>query len=271
MSLSQTLYYAMPVAAQNLMVTTYGYYLKRKRHGADADGIRRLIAASRSWSAEDVARYQSRQLSRILAAASRAPYYHEAWAKIDLQKIAAIDHLVQLPLLPKETVRREGARLLVPGARPYWTQHTSGSTGTPVVVHVNRETYHLVHALLEEHERSCGVEPTDLRGTFAGRMVQPADRLEPPFWRYNAALRQLLFSAYHMTPGTLPYYVEELKRRQPAELIGYPSALATLAAYINSSGQQKSVRPRVVVTNSETLFAWQRDAIEEAFGCRVCD
>jgi phenylacetate-CoA ligase len=274
MSITQTLYYAMPVPAQNALVSAYGYYLKRKRRGSSATAERALISAAKSWSADDIARYQAEQLRRILdICASRIPYYRDAWrsGRVDATQVTHPGVLPRLPVLPKETVRRERPALVHPGARPYWTQHTSGSTGTPVVVHVNRRTYQLVHALLEDHESTCGVAPSDLRATFAGRMVQPAENLEPPFWRYNYAQRQLLFSAYHMSPATLPHYVRELTRRQPVELIGYPSAIYALAAHINSTGQQKRVRPRAIITNSETLFVWQREAIEQAFGCGIRD
>lgn len=274
MSLPQTVYAAMPVPTQNVLVSTYGYYLRRKRHGPAAAPVRALVSAARSWSAEDVVRYQSAQLVRILTAcAARVPYYRDLWRAtgVTAAELTHVDHLQLLPVLAKEAVRRQGAAFQDSDLRPYWTNHTSGSTGTPVVVHVNQRTYHLTHALLEEHERSCGIEPSDLRATFAGRMVQPAEDIEPPFWRHNRSQRQLIFSAYHLSPRTLPHYVEELARRQPAELIGYPSAIASVAAHINASGRQGSVRPRVVVTNSETLFAWQRQAIEQAFGCPVRD
>jgi phenylacetate-CoA ligase len=102
-------------------------------------------------------------------------------------------------------------------------------------------------------------------------MVQPAEDVTPPFWRYNRAQHQLLFSAYHMSQTTLPDYVEELARRQPVELIGYPSAIATVAGHVVASGQTGRIRPRVVITNSETLFGWQREVIEQAFGCHVRD
>lgn len=274
MSVKQTLYYAMPVRAQNVLVSAYGYYLKGKRQGPGIADVRLLIAQSRSWSREELAQYQARELASVLRqCASSVPYYRDRWARENIrpQTFRGPADLPSLPVLPKETVRRQGGRLVRPGARHYWTQHTSGSTGTPVIVHVNKRTYRLVHALLENHEANCGVGPDDLRATFAGRMVQPADDLHPPFWRYNRAQRQLLFSAYHLSDRTLPYYVEELARRQPRELIGYPSAISLVAGHINASEKRGLVTPHVVITNSETLFAWQREAIEQAFGCPVRD
>jgi phenylacetate-CoA ligase len=127
-----------------------------------------------------------------------------------------------------------------------------------------------VHGLLAQFERQNGIAREDLRATFAGRLTQPVDRMSPPFWRYNHAERQLLFSSYHLNSDTLPFYVGELSRRQPAEIIGYPSAIATVAAYLTQR-PDVTVRPRVVITNSETLFEWQRTAIEQAFGCPVRD
>jgi len=274
MSVKQTLYYAMPVRAQNALVSAYGYYLKRKRQGHGLDEVISLIARARTWTHEEVVRHQSRELALVLRQCATAiPYYRNLWSREGLrfEAVRGPEDLPRLPILAKKTVRLDGNQLVRQGARPYWTQHTSGSTGTPVMVHVNKRTYQLVHALLEEHEERCGVRSGDLRATFAGRMVQPPEDLSPPFWRYNRAQRQLLFSAYHLSEQTLPYYIEELARRKPAELIGYPSAIAAVATHINASGGRGPIAPRVVITNSETLFAWQREAIEGAFGCPVRD
>lgn len=269
MALSQALYAAMPVPAQNALVSAYGYYLKRKRYGPGADAVRALTAESRTWGREQVDTYQRQQLARVLQTCAAVPYYREVSAGAG--EIRSVADLERWPILSKDAVRRRGDELHVPGARAYWVQHTSGSTGTPVVILVNRHTYQLVHALLSAHEADCGVAPTDLRATLAGRMVQPAERLQPPFWRYNHAERQLIFSAYHLAESTLPAYVAELTRRQPAEIIGYPSAIAVVANFLRKTGAVGVIRPKVVVTNSETLFAWQRDTIEQAFHCPVRD
>ena len=273
MSISQTAYFAMPVPVQNALVSAYGYYLRRKRQGGSYPAIRERVRAAAAWDAQRIAVYQTDALQRTLELCTRTPYYRERWAAADVapSSVQGPADLARFPILPKDDVRRDGDRMRIPGARAYWVNHTSGSTGTPVVVHLDRDTYLLVHSLLEAHEEACGIGEDDLRATFAGRMVQPPDRMAPPFWRFNRALRQVLFSAYHMNERTLPLYVDELARRQPAELIGYPSAIATIALHMTQTRKEGTVRPRVVITNSETLFAWQRAAIENAFGCPVRD
>jgi phenylacetate-CoA ligase len=74
-----------------------------------------------------------------------------------------------------------------------------------------------------------------------------------------------------MNDRTLPLYLAELERIQPKEIIGYPSAIYAVAEYCLRRRLPPLVKPRAVVTNSETLWAWQRAAIEKVFGCQVAD
>ena len=77
-----------------------------------------------------------------------------------------------------------------------------------------------------------------------------------------------MFSAYHMSPTNMGYYVDELRRRRPPWLHGYPSLLALLAAYILESGADLGYKVRWVTTGAENLLPQQADVIERAFGVR---
>jgi phenylacetate-CoA ligase len=223
---------------------------------------------------QQIREYQDARFAEVLDRCFDAvPYYRRTFGELGITRadLSGLADLARLPLLAKDVVRRHGPELVSLGATSYWVQHTSGSTGTPLDVHLNRWTYQLVHGLLADYERHSGISRQDLRATFAGRLTQPVDRMTPPFWRYNHAERQLLFSAYHLNDETLPLYLGELRRRRPSEIIGYPSAISTLAEYAVRKGLVGDVRPRVVITNSETLLAWQREVIEEAFRCPVRD
>jgi phenylacetate-CoA ligase len=90
----------------------------------------------------------------------------------------------------------------------------------------------------------------------------------PPFWRYNAAGRQVLFSAYHLRPGTWREYVAELQRWRLPWLHGYPSVLALLATYVLEHRVSLGYDLRWITTGAENLLPAQRDAMERAFGVR---
>ena len=81
----------------------------------------------------------------------------------------------------------------------------------------------------------------------------------------------MLCSAYHMSDRNLPGYIEALERYRPVEIIGYPSAIYTLADFCRRTNRRIDIPLRVVITNSETLFDWQRDAVETYLHARVCD
>jgi phenylacetate-CoA ligase len=270
----QKLYYRAPLWLQNLLVSAYGSYQKRKRYGTEHALTRELITAARRWSSSEVAQYQGDRVRQMVEHCSaNVPYYRDLLASARLlpRDIRSVADLAKLPVLEKERVRIEHERLVADGATSYWKQYTSGSTGTPLAVHLNQQTYQLFATLLVDHEAHHGVTVNDLRATFAGRMVQPLEDERPPFWRYNRAEHQAIFSAYHLSDRTIPLYLAELERIQPKEIIGYPSAIYTVADYCVRHGVRPNIRPRIVITNSETLWAWQRAAIESVFGCRVAD
>src|SRR5207244_2032688 len=102
---------------------------------------------------------------------------------------------------------------------------------------------------------------------LGGQLVASANSRRPPFWVWNSALRQLYLSSYHLAPDLIPHYIRALKDYRIDYLLGYSSALYTLAAHMV---RQKATMPmRAVITNAEPLFDYQRATIYEAFQCPV--
>jgi phenylacetate-CoA ligase len=77
-------------------------------------------------------------------------------------------------------------------------------------------------------------------------------------------------SVFHLSPGYLSYYCREIKKRPYHAIMGYPSALHTLAQYILDTGEN-GFQFRTAVTSGEVLHAHHRRVIQQALGCRVFD
>jgi len=83
--------------------------------------------------------------------------------------------------------------------------------------------------------------------------------------------RNLLMSSYHISETTAPSYLDKLKQFAPVFIDSYPSAIFALAQLCEAHAIPCRVRPRAIVTSSETLLEHQRRTIERVFGCRVYD
>jgi phenylacetate-CoA ligase len=101
-----------------------------------------------------------------------------------------------------------------------------------------------------------------------GQLVAPVTQSKPPFWVWNAALKQLYMSSYHLSPKLIPHYLEAIRKYDVRHIWGYSSSLYALAQEARRlDGPSLSIN--AVITNAEPLFAYQREIIEEAFGCPV--
>lgn len=273
-SMKERIYFASPVWLQNVLVSAYGYHLYRKRYRGMFHDILALLKQSRDWSREEVEAWQAERLHGMVRHCRQTvPFYQKLFSEygLDEQDFTSIQDVRKLPILKKNLLRENTAAFRSTAEKAYVLQHTSGSTGTPLALEVDKYTYKLAMALLVDHEEAHGVPFGAPRATFAGRMVQPANQLSPPFARFNRAENQMLFSSYHLNSNTFHWYAKELERFSPWELIGYPSAISDLASYYLSTGTTCRFQPTAVITNSETLLDWQKDKIEHVFRCPVYD
>lgn len=274
-SLADNLYNHSPVWLQNLLISTYGYKLYHKRYSGIVfkkaqDDIYRV----NSMTASELQAFQAERLHETIKhCRANVPYYIKQFAELGLTEkdFTQTDHLKKLPILEKQTVRENPKEFRAKNTQPYVVQNTSGSTGTPLSLWVDEYTYKLAMALLIDYEQKNGVNFGARRATFAGRMIQPVEKMTPPFSRFNRAENQRLFSAYHINKNTFPHYDKELERFQPEEIIGYPSAIYSIATQYLDHKKSPRFKPKAIITNSETLLAWQREVIESVFDCKIRD
>lgn len=267
----EAVYRRLPAWAGHLAVTAYGFYWKRLRFGAGFDEALGRFRVRERWSAEEWRAYESKELRALLPrAAAEVPYYRETWSEGE-RKSAAAGRLEGLPLLPKEPIRGNPEAFLRDPlrGRRLLRFHTSGSTGTPIQTIWTAEEVKASMALREVRSAGwAGVSFRRPRATFSGRLVEPDPESRGPFYRYNAAERQVYFSAFHLRPDTAARYVEALRKHRIEWLTGYAVSYFLLARMIL---EQKLTVPRLeaVITTSEKVTREMREVMEVAYNCRV--
>jgi len=274
---ASTLYRLAPVWCQNLLLTGFGALLERERYGGRYAEFRDMLSRSEWFSYEELCAYQDQRLRAVIAHAyETVPYYRRRFDehRVKPDDIKSRSDLTKLPLLTKADIRRnfDDLRSTAVPRRSTRAGHTSGTTGTPLTVEYDRDTVWMTYAVFDRHYRWAGCRmgrDADPIAVARGNVIVPLTQRQPPFWRHNHRQNQLLLSSFHLSRANLPAYFEALAAFKPSVLDGYPSTLYILAKHLLSRGEKFQLK--AAVTSSETLYDFQRTAIEEAFGCRVFD
>jgi phenylacetate-CoA ligase len=231
-------------------------------------------AESRSFlSPEEIGEFRDGRIAHFVRHCFESSSFHRRRleeAGLGPEDVKGLDDLAQLPVLTKEEVRDHLAELAAPSeARDQkQTVHTSGTTGGGLRFASTARAVQEQWAVWWRYRRWHGIERGTWCGHLAGRTVVPLSQQRPPFWRYNRPGRQVIFSGYHMSPGNLGAYVDELRQRKPPWLHGYPSLLALLAAHVVESNTDLGYEIGWITTGAENLLPHQSEVISRAFGVR---
>ena len=260
----------LPEPLKALAASVHGARLAHRRYGGvgPVAVTERLVDEALERERWDAATWQSwldQCLGSMLRrAASKVPHYRSGWHGEPSSDLA------QWPVLDKDVVRQTPESFVADGSPKLYGEATSGTTGTPLRLFRSAAVERQWYALFEARSRRWyGVDRFTPWAILGGRLVVPPERKEPPFWVWNAGLRQLYLSSYHLRPGWIAQAVEEMARRGIQHIYGYPSAVHELARAVLDADPQAGLRLglKVVVTNAEPLLEIQRRDIEAAFGC----
>lgn len=261
------LYARSPVWLRSGVGWAVGLLPTSLQYGGSYRRTRRLIERGER-DPEFVRDYVVQRLRALLALAyQRSSYYREA---IDRAlgpgcnpAALTLAEFERLPILTKGTVRAQLDRLLI---RPAWQLDfgtTSGSSGRPLGVYLDKDRGTREIAFVHHIWGKAGYRPGDRRAVLRGVQLGDADRRP---WRYDPALRELLLSPFHLLPEVMDRYLELIDRYRVRFIQGYPSALTILAKHALRRGWRPAVAIAGVFPISESLLAFQRRLIEQAFG-----
>lgn len=272
--IQEKIYYRSPMWLRSWLVSAYGYKQYLRRYGGDVNARVKEITSRKALSRENIEAIQVSEFKRIFKySIENVPYYRKHYTKYAEMVAQAKDlsFLTKLPILTKEIIRCNYVDFLSEVEKPFAIQATSGSTGSSMKFALNKKTYQLAMALLIEHEKRHGVEFRSKRATFNGRMLKKVEDILPPYWVFNKAENQMLFSSYHLSNTTFSDYRSSLENFSPEEIIGYPSVIYELARLYRDNNIIPNLELKCIVTNSETLIDWQRRVIEDVFNTRIYD
>ena len=267
------LYHNLPGRARSAVATLRGWYLKRWRYGAETEQLIDEALARDSWTAAQWAKWRDERIAYILhRAATRVPYYRDLWAARRARGDRSSWELLEnWPILEKDDVRANPPAFVADDCEPrnMFHEQTSGTTGKPIDIWRSRATVSLLQAIADARTSRWDAIPREARwARLGGQLVTPVRQRRPPFWVWNAAMRQLYLSSFHLAPDLIPHYLDALVRYRVVYLASYPSSAHALAQEIVRLGRQ-DLQMTAVYTNAEPLLPQQRATIAAAFQCPV--
>lgn len=267
------IYHHLPYSLRVATASVRGYYLRFWRYGPESERLIKEALERESWDVADWEKWRQEQLSFILRrAALQVPYYRQQWEERRRRgDKCSSEYLENWPLLKKEAVRANPKAFISDDCQSskMFVDHTSGTSGTPLSIYIKREALRHWYAIFEARVRRWhGVRMMERWAILGGQMVAHIQQSRPPFWVYNAGLRQLYLSTHHISSSNAPWYVEALQYYRPSHMLVYPSSAAVLAAAILDQGLHPPPL-KVIFSNAETLLDSQRSLIEQAFRCQV--
>lgn len=232
-----------------------------------------MLMLSEHFSPAELHSLQASRLAKLLQLTLKdVPFYSQTHDFGATSEDGLFEVLGSFPLLDESTVQAAGSRMF--SARSVSVRHaeihTGGTTGRPLTIRASLTALRENYAFFEHQKRWAGIGPDSRVATFAGRPIVRPDQSKPPFWRDNWLFGQRLFSSYHIGSRTVDAYRDGLRAFRPELIDSYPSSLEPIARRLLETGDD-SIRPRAIITSSETLTDETRALIESAFACRVFD
>lgn len=274
---SSVLYKRLPIALQNTFVTAKGFAYTSLRRGSKFAFLQDQLLCNERLNSEELAILQLIKLKSLLGHAyEHVPFYRRQFDELGFnpEELASVDDLRQLPLLEKKTIREHSSEFVASNASKWFLfkGSTSGSTGTPLSLYMNREIIQSEHAFIWRQYRWAGCSINGRIASFRGDMVVPVENSDPPFWRYDSYSREMWFSSYHLFEHAAPAYIDALSKFDPELIYAYPSAIGLLAKYAFQLNLTVSCRSlKGIVTSSETLSQNDKTLLESLFKVPVFD
>ena len=253
----------------------------QKLKGRDTLNEITRLESSQWYSRFEIESHQWSLLSQLLNKAFQSnSFYQNKYRKHGLSQdsIKSIEDFYKLPILEKNEFSSRPESLVNDTSKSKLKLSiTGGSTGEPTRIFHNKKMSETTIAAVTRSRRWWGIDIGDNQAYLWGNYRMFDRSLKG---RVNTVMKTWIdltqnrrwFSAYNMSEERLISYYEKMLRYKPKLLVGYTSALYSLAMFLEQ--RHLSASPlgiKTIVCTSEILFDWQKDLLNKIFDCNIAN
>ncbi|HDM25549.1 MAG TPA: phenylacetate--CoA ligase family protein [Thermoplasmatales archaeon] len=249
-----------------LDIPILGTFIKLHKVKKYGKKIRSLI----ELNPEELKKFQLERLKKILKYAyENVELYRRKWdeAGVKPDDIKSLDDLYKIPITTKDDFRQGYPdKILSKEFKPEDCHivGTSGSTGSPVKIFLDREKSFF----------EIAVSSKGMVGKYIGFkikkplsiVVTDEDALEILATKEFKQAKKFVFDALDSPEN----HVRIINKIKPDFIFSYPSVLRNISILVKEQGI-KIAKPKLIVTVGETMDPPTRKMIEETFECEILD
>lgn len=224
-----------------------------------------LLIKRESLSPDQIRQYQFDRLKVMLIHShENVPYYTQLFREIDFNphEFKSFDELKRIPFLTKQIIRDNFTSLTsiqsVRGGS--YTTTTSGSTGEPLKLILDYESFFKERAFHYYYYRKLGYHFEDKLVTFRG--IDFGGKTK----RYNPVNNETIFSPFKLSQHTIGKYLRDINKIRPAYLNGYFSTIYYFARLLADSNQTLDFKLKGIFLISENIDETERLFVESFYG-----
>ena len=201
-------------------------------------------------------------MKHIRSAAANSEFYRDLYNGIDLGR-SFEEVYPQLPVIGKNEVKENVARIVTQPTYLLKKGHTSGTSGSPLSVYRSVSSILKENAYVWYYRMLMDLQPGDavvsMRGVLDNSTLHYINKSE----------NTLYLSSYNLSRNNINKYAELIMDFKPKAIIAFPSSLYTMINLFEEAGY--NIHVPLLFTSSETVYPFQRERIENGFSGKIFD
>jgi phenylacetate-CoA ligase len=200
------------------------------------------------------------------------PYYKNKFMSMvdNFDNCTFPDDLCKLPILTKEELRDHG--IMISNSKGNMSKtmsaKTSGSTGIPLKFSKDMRSFYYSQAAMYRGHSWHGSDMGDREAMLWGIPIDFKNRIFVK--TKDFLLNRFRENSFNISDDVFEDFYKKCVSKRPIYLMGYTSMVFQFAYFIMSKKYSgKKLNFKFIKCTSETISDYQRDLIEEIFGCKL--
>ena len=248
-------------------MTNLIYSIAEKIRGENVLKKLKELQESQYYSIAELQDYQKRKLEELLTSSKESVAYFR-----EVIKDPNPDRINSIPVLTKENIKQNAQRMFNPKIpkRHLIEYSSSGTTGEPVLIFLERSTAGYYHAAQWRGFSWYGVEPGTKGVKIWGVPIDLKSKIMEKL--KNKIANRIHISAFDMERSKTEKTWKRISKFRPEYLYGYASALYLFACFLEDcSLPGKELGLKLIVSTAEVLYDYQREKLKNFFQCPVAN